>query len=226
MAPPPGGASEPEAPGSKGDVMSTRSGPLDEELLPGEVPRPVRPAVRTARAVEIVATARHILEHDGPTALTMRRIADAMGIQAPSLYKHFPSKNTVEMALIEEALFEFGEVSHRALHESTPDTVIVDLLATYRRYCLGHSNLYRLCTTGYLDRDRLPAGLEEWAGNPWFVATGDPSVAQALWSFAHGMLILEMDDRYPPGSDLDLTWRAGAAAFDLQAKWIRSRRER
>jgi hypothetical protein len=47
------------------------------------------------------------------------------------------------------------------------------------------------------------------------VVTGDSSSAQALWSFAHGMLILEMDDRYPPGSDLDRTWRAGADAFEL-----------
>ena len=62
---------------------------------------------------------------------------------------------------------------------------------------------------------RLPEGLEEWAGNPWFVVTGDPWLAQALWSFAHGMLILELDQRYPPGSDLRRTWRAGANAFEL-----------
>jgi len=204
--------------------MKTRSASSEKALLVGEVHRPILPSVRTARAVEIVDTARQILVHEGPTGLTMRRIADEMGIQAPSLYKHFPSKSTVEMALIEDALFEFGEVSHQALHESTPETVIVDLLATYRRYCLGHSNLYRLCTTGYLDRDSLPAGLEEWAGNPWFVATGDPFLAQALWSFAHGMLILEMDERYPPGSDLDLTWQAGATAFEVQAKRGTTRR--
>ena len=148
----------------------------------------------------------------------MRRIADEMGIQAPSLYKHFSSKSKVESALIEDALFEFGEVSHRALHESPATAPIVKLLTVYRTHCLGHSNLYRLCTSGTLDRDGLPPGLEEWAGNPWFVVTGDPSLAQALWSFAHGMLILEMDDRYPPGSDLDLTWQAGATAFELQAE--------
>ena len=63
-------------------------------------------------------------------------------------------------------------------------------------------------------RQNLPPGLEAWAGNPWFVVTGDSHRAQALWSFAHGMVILELDDRYPPGSDLDGTWRAGAAAFE------------
>jgi len=28
------------------------------------------------------------------------------------------------------------------------------------------------------------------------------------------MLVLELDQRYPPGSDLDRTWRAGAEAFE------------
>jgi AcrR family transcriptional regulator len=198
--------------------MRTRSTISEEDLLVGEVPRPVRPPGRTPRAVETVVVARRILEYEGPSALTMRRIADEMGIQAPSLYKHFSGKSSVEMALIEDALFEFGEISHQALHGSKSDTPIVSLLAVYRRYCLSHSNLYRLCTSGHLDRDSLPAGLEEWAGNPWFVVTGDSSLAQALWSFAHGMLILEMDERYPPGSDLDLTWQAGATAFELRAK--------
>jgi AcrR family transcriptional regulator len=198
--------------------MTTRSATSETKLLVGEVPRPVVPPGRTARGVEIVATARHILEAEGPAALTMRRIADEMGMQAPSLYKHFSSKSMVEMALIEDALFDFGEVSHRALHGSQSATPVVGLLAVYRRYCLSHSNLYRLCTSGYLDRDRLPPGLEEWAGNPWFVVTGDSSLAQALWSFAHGMLILEMDERYPPGSDLDLTWQAGAAAFESRVE--------
>ncbi len=198
--------------------MSEGSATSKSDLLVGEIPRPALRPVRTARAIEIVATARRILEVEGPGALTMRRIADEMGMQAPSLYKHFSSKSRVETALIGDALFDFGEVSHRALHESQGTRPIVSLLAAYRRYCLGHANLYRLCTSGYLDRESLPAGLEEWAGNPWFVVTGDSSLAQALWSFAHGMLILEMDGRYPPGSDLDLTWQAGATAFELRVR--------
>jgi AcrR family transcriptional regulator len=199
--------------------MSAGSAASERELLVGEVPRPVPPSARTARAVEIVDTARRILDEEGPSALTMRRLAEAMGMQAPSLYKHFSSKSTVELALIEDALFDFGDVSHQALHRSTSTTPIVGLLAVYRRYCLSHPNLYRLCTSGHLDRDSLPDGLEEWAGNPWFVVTGEAALAQALWSFAHGMLILEMDERYPPGSDLDLTWQAGAAAFESRVEW-------
>lgn len=30
-----------------------------------------------------------------------------------------------------------------------------------------------------------------------------------MWAFAHGMVSLEIDSRFPPGADLDSAWRAG-----------------
>src|SRR5579864_8994888 len=88
-----------------------------EDLLPGEIARPEPGPARGRRVAEIVAAARHILESEGRDALTMRRLADELGIQAPSLYKHFSGKAAVEMALIEDAMFDIGDVTHRALHE-------------------------------------------------------------------------------------------------------------
>jgi AcrR family transcriptional regulator len=198
--------------------VSLQDEPEDgHELLPGELERPDPPPARPRRVVETVAAARRVLEGEGAGALTMRRLAEELHIQAPSLYKHFSGKADVEMALIEDAMFDIGDVTHRALHEQTTLSPLANLLASYRAHCLSHPNLYRLATGGSLSRDSLPAGLEEWAGNPWYVVTGDPSLAQALWSYAHGMVILELDERYPPGSDLDSTWRAGATAFERSA---------
>ncbi|GII02831.1 TetR/AcrR family transcriptional regulator [Planobispora takensis] len=91
--------------------------------------------------------------------------------------------------------------------------VIGALLRAYRAAALARPNLYRLTTAGRLPRERLAPGLEEWSGTPFFLAAGEPYLAQALWSFAHGMVILELDGRYPEGSDLDLTWEEGARAF-------------
>ena len=87
------------------------------------------------------------------------------------------------------------------------------LLTTYRDVARAHPNLYRLATVGRLRRDDLVPGLEDWAGAPFFLVAGDPYLAQAMWSAAHGMVILELDGRYPPDSDLDRTWREAAAAF-------------
>jgi AcrR family transcriptional regulator len=182
-------------------------------LLPGELAKPDEALRRPRRVSEIVAAARRLLDGEGPDALTMRRIAEELGIQAPSLYKHFSGKAAVELALIEDAMLEVGEASHDAVRRARPDKRIEALLATYRRHAAAHPHLYRLATAGPLAREAMAPGLEEWAGNPWYVVTADPSLAQALWSFAHGMVVLEIDGRFPPGSDLDATWKAGADAF-------------
>jgi AcrR family transcriptional regulator len=187
---------------------------LPPMLMPGELGRPVLDEARKPRAAEIIGAARRILEAGGPETLTMRRVADELGIQAPSLYKHFASKAELELALVTDAMAEIGEASHDAVRLGGEQPALAALLETYRRYSLGHPHLYRLATGGPLARHGLPSGLEEWAGNPWYVVTLDPYLAQALWSFAHGMVILELDGRYPPGSDLDAAWAAGALAFE------------
>ena len=47
---------------------------------------------RSARAREIIDAAFAILDDEGADALTMRRLADDLGMRAPSLYKHVPDK--------------------------------------------------------------------------------------------------------------------------------------
>ncbi len=178
------------------------------------------PRQHPRRAAQIIAAARELLENEGRDALTMRRLGQALGIRAPSLYKHLPGKHAVEVALIEVGLAEIGEALHRAVGgpEAWPGAkAVAGLLAAYRAECLARPNLYRLATSGQLPRGELTPGLEDWAGEPWLLAAGDPFLAQAMWSFAHGMVILELDRRYPDGSDLDRTWRAGAEAFALAA---------
>jgi AcrR family transcriptional regulator len=159
-----------------------------------------------------VAAARRIIEEEG--TFTMRRLAAELGIQAPSLYKHFSTKHAVEVALIEQGLLEFGAALHKALSRGGRGGVR-RLLTTYRAAAVGNPALYRLATSGPLPRAELPPGLEDWAGEPFLLATGDPWRAQALFSFAHGLVVLEIDDRLPPGSDLQRTWDAGAAAFRI-----------
>src|SRR5688500_14466135 len=139
----------------------------------------------TPRARAIVAAAGELLEREGPDALTMRRIGAALGIQAPSIYKHFPNKAAVEAALIDTAFVDVGTACHAVARRPPAATVIPRLLKTYRAWGRAHPNLYRLATNGRLDRAALTPGREDWAGTPFWIATGeDPHLAQALWAFA------------------------------------------
>jgi AcrR family transcriptional regulator len=162
------------------------------------------------RAREIVATARSLLESDGPEALSMRRLAERLGIKAPSLYKHLPDKQALEAALIEDGFEEIATVFADA-------DDLAAVAAAYRGYAIAHPHLYRLMTTGSLDRERLAPGVEDRAAAAIVAAVrGDEHVARAAWAFAHGMTILELDGRFPPGADLDAAWAAGIAAFDVR----------
>ena len=183
---------------------------------------PYLPA-RTGRAAEIVRAARRILEEEGPEALTMRRLAAEVGIQASSLYKHFPTKRGVEAALIEEGLFEMGGALHAAVAVGGRKDRVRRLLEAYRSAGLANPALYQLAATGPLPRESLQPGLEEWAGRPFFLATDDPWAAQALFSLAHGMVILEINRRFPDGTDLEQTLKAAAAAFTRRDRPSRRR---
>lgn len=148
-----------------------------------------------------------MLEELGWEAVSMRPLADRLGMRAPSLYKHFSKRDQIRSVLVAQGLVEMGDALHAVLARSGS---VSDLLAAYRDTGRRNPNLYRLATSGTLDRASLPDGLEEWSGAPFFVVTGDEFLAQALWSFAHGALTLELDGRYPPGSDLDRTWAVAA----------------
>jgi AcrR family transcriptional regulator len=166
----------------------------------------------TPRAQEIVAAAREILEAEGLDALTMRRIAERLGIRAPSLYKHFPDKQTLEAAIISEAFEQQAESFERAVAGS--DDPLAALAASYRAFALAHPHLYRLMTDQELRRDLLAPGVEERAGHTIYRAAGeDANRARAAWAFAHGMALLELSNRFPPGADIDAAWREGIGAF-------------
>jgi AcrR family transcriptional regulator len=63
----------------------------------------------SGRKAQIVAAARGLLESGGSEAVTMRAIADKLGIKAPSLYKHFADKSSVEAALVTAGFIELTE---------------------------------------------------------------------------------------------------------------------
>lgn len=163
------------------------------------------------RGRAIVAAARQILDEEGRDALTMRRLAAAVGIRAPSLYKHFPDKAAVEAALIEDGFIELASTFERALEATGPS--LQALAEAYRAFAHASPDRYRLMTRGPLPRERLRPGVEAAAAEPLLRVSVDPDVARAVWAFAHGMTILELDGRFPPGADLDAAWAAGTAAF-------------
>jgi len=165
----------------------------------------------TARASEIVVAAREMLDEHGAEALTMRRLAERLGIRAPSLYKHLPDKAALEAAVIATGLEDLAVALEESLHNAAEP--LAALTAAYRAFAVAHPHLYLLMTNRPLPREHLPQGVEDRAAAPVLRATGDLVRARAVWAFAHGMVVLELAGRFPPDADLDAAWRAGITAF-------------
>jgi len=175
------------------------------------------------RPAQIADVARALLDAEGPQALTMRRIAGVLGIKAPSLYKHLPDKAALEALVVAAGFAELaGTLAAAADGADGADGSdgadgagrLAAIASAYRAYAVAHPHLYRLMNYQPLRRDLLPGGLEARAAQPLAEAAGyDEARARAMWAFAHGMVSLEIDGRFPPQADLDGAWRAGLAAF-------------
>jgi AcrR family transcriptional regulator len=178
--------------------------------------------IPTARRREIIERARKILESDGRDALTMRRLAEEIGIRAPSLYKHFSDKRAVEVALIEIGFLESADAYDREIAVEDDRSPLQRLATAYRAYALAHPHLYRLMTEDELPRDRLKPGIEERGAEPLLRLAPDVDRARAIWAFAHGMTILELEGRFPPGADLDAAWKVGIEALAAESPGLKT----
>jgi AcrR family transcriptional regulator len=162
-----------------------------------------------SRRDEILDVAVTVLEEDGIDALTMRELASRMGIRAPSLYKHVQDKDDIIGGLQERALVDM------ARHLSGAEPGLVGLAGAYRSWAAAHPRLYEVAIRRPLARDRLAPGVEAAAAAPIVAAAGgDEHLARALWALAHGLVDLELSERFPPGADLDATWRTALAGFE------------
>jgi AcrR family transcriptional regulator len=161
----------------------------------------------SARGREALVAARELLEAEGPDGLTMRALAERLGIRAPSLYKHLPDKAAIEVALMADGLAELADAL-----EAT-DGSFGAIAHAYRAFAFAHPHLYRLMTERPLPRHRLPEGLEERGAAPVVRALGTRDRARAAWAGAHGLVMLELADRFPEGADLDAAWAEFIAAW-------------
>ena len=86
------------------------------------------------RRSEIIATARSVLAEKGPGALTMRHIADLVGIKLASLQYHFPNKAALIEALSADVVAHYEEHLEQVAteHEEDPELYLAELIRWIR----------------------------------------------------------------------------------------------
>lgn len=179
------------------------------------------------RARDIVFEARKIVDEQGIEALSMRNLAQRLGIRAPSLYKHLANKESLESLLISIGFEEQAGLFESVLRSSREP--LLAMARVFRAYAQDHPGLYRLMYDRKLNRELLREGSEQRAVIPVVMAAGgDRDLARAAFAFAHGMTILELNGRFPPDADLDAAWRRGITALQksIPSRNLRRRNRR
>lgn len=145
----------------------------------------------------ILRTALERLEHDGRAAFSIRTLADALGVRASSLYRHYPDRVALEAALADEAARALHAAMRHASAGQRNGAALTAASRAYLAFARERAELY-----GLLHAPRPPGRAEPGAGKDlWnFLlqlvggVTGrddDTGGAVALWAYLHGFASLE-----------------------------------
>ena len=171
------------------------------------------------------AAGRLLAEKGDENAVSIRMIADAVGVTPPSIYLHFPDKDALIEAVCEDRFREFDEALEKAA-AAAPDALEA-LRARGRAYVefgLAHPEHYRVIFMTRHERTMSPSDLTPdgaTAGARAFghlveavvraaesgaIASPDPlATSILLWSGFHGLvslLISEPGFPWPPVGSL------------------------
>lgn len=171
-----------------------------------------RDRVLPERAQEVVDHAYALLDAEGADGLSMRRLADGLGVTAPALYRYFPDKRTLEDHITYAVLWHLGDIARERIARARVrgEQPAVALFTYYREWALEHPHLYRLVYTTPLDRERRdPAPVQHTIDAVHDACGGDRTLSRRMWVFTHGLVMLELDRRMTPGIDPEELMRDG-----------------
>ena len=153
------------------------------------------------RRQQILDAARDIAEADGWTAVTSRRLADAIGYTQPVLYGHFPGGKTEIMRTV--ALVGFAELAaaiRAAMGGKAGRQAVAAVADAYLGFAAAHPSLYaamfQLPIDARFAQEDAETELRDGFNAMSAALCNDNETATELfWSALHGMSLLERAGR-------------------------------
>jgi AcrR family transcriptional regulator len=151
----------------------------------------------------IVAAARALYFERGPDAVTMRAVAERVGVTATALYRHFADKDAILREVVGEGSRLLGSHLFRALEAPTPLERLRATALAYLDFALAQPQAYRALFELTGDDETSPVHLQRGAVRRFLrdrvreamdagvLAEGDPEgTALTIWSLLHGLAAL------------------------------------
>jgi len=162
----------------------------------------------------IITAARDIFLENGLEGLTMRAVAETVGISPTAIYRHFKDKEEMLMSVVEEGFRLFGNSMFKALEYEGSRERLLQTGLGYIRFGLENPEFYRLI---HMSRERFSQWLCQHGpgkSDATFqflldrirqcqhegVINGEIDVMEAglfLWSVVHGLTTFQITGGIP-----------------------------
>ncbi len=170
---------------------------------------------------QIIATAWELIERDGAADLSLATVAAALGIRAPSLYRHVASKEALLAGVNALTWQQLAEAYRAALDDGVqPAEQLGRVCQAHRRFAHAHPHTYILAlTTAERESQAEPSALEQ------FVAPIDAIMVELVgheralpllrgaFALVHGFAMLELRAQLRRPGNLDVAFDAVVAAY-------------
>ncbi len=159
-------------------------------------PKPADPRTRTA----LIEAAARLVVHEGPGALTTRRLAAVVGTSTMAVYTHFKGMQDVKAAVRKEGFDRLAGYLDAVPRTEDTVTDVAALGVAYFVNALSNAELYRFMFLEPTTEDEGEVGVETFEVLVDAVAAaveagrfrGEPlDLATQLWVTAHGIVTLQ-----------------------------------
>jgi AcrR family transcriptional regulator len=167
---------------------------------------------------EILVSTRDLLARTGSAeSVSIRAVAEVVGVSPPSIYRHFADKDELIGAVVAELFEQLDDVIVKAGAGAADAAARLEQQGlAYVQFARAHPEEYRLatmepaCAGGAVDVvlgssafNHFVASVQECIDEGVF-ADGDPiQIALEMWAVAHGIASLQIAKPYLPWGDLD-----------------------
>lgn len=163
-------------------------------------------------AEKILQAAHALFDAEGAQAVSMRRVADAVGISAMAIYRHFPNRDALLKRLSDDSFQQAAQDWSARVRAIDPRKRLLQSMEPYLDYALRHPHLFdhafsvprddarrfpedfraRHSPTLNVVADTIAAGMRAGVlrkADPW-------DVAMSVWAHAHGLIALYRAGRF------------------------------
>jgi AcrR family transcriptional regulator len=165
----------------------------------------------------IARIALGILEKQGPEAVTMRRIAGAIGITPMAIYHHFANRDALLRSIVDKEFADFLGMIRRLPPSPSMETDIVHIMDAYLDYAFQRPHIFDyVFSKPRPDARRFPDdfrvrrsptlnpvadAVAKWMEQGSLRKDDVWEVALQLWAHAHGYLMLYRAGRFHLSQD-------------------------